>query len=81
MGQALAKKRSPRPQTMHDGDYNRVFKTIEKVRRDLEKGQLAQNITCPICGRKSVFISQREVNTGHVALVAMCSDGCFTAWE
>lgn len=79
MAQALAKREIHN--TMHDASYIEVFNLIERVRKDLAKGEIAREITCPVCGLDSVFISQREPNIGHVTLVCMCINDCFSAWE
>ncbi len=89
MGQAMTKGRiQPRPQerrrqrTMHDGDYFRVLRAIQRARaRVAVTGRNHLDVRCPICGcYDAAFVVREGRNTGDT-VGAMCTRGCFTAWE
>ncbi len=77
----LPKIRNDR-RSMHDGDYSRVFRAIERARAIMKStGRNHLDVRCPICGVFNAVLVVREGrNTGDI-VAAMCSRGCFTAWE
>lgn len=82
MAQALVKSRTQdkmRPTTMHDGDYTRVFRVIEKARANMLPGQVCEEFRCPLCGGPA-FIFHREQNIGK-DYVGGCERGCWDLWE
>jgi phage FluMu protein Com len=68
--------------TMHDGDYHRVLKAIQRARAIMKStGRNHLDVRCPICGVFNAVLVVREgQNTGNI-VAAMCTRGCFTAWE
>ncbi|MEN6391059.1 MAG: hypothetical protein ABFD04_11640 [Syntrophomonas sp.] len=74
--QAVLKKQ---PWTMHDQDYMRVFKAIEKARGRMVPGQVCEEFRCPICGGPA-FVFRREKNMGR-DYVGGCEKKCFDCWE
>ena len=84
MGQAKAlvkarTKHTKYPWTMHDQDYIRVFKAIEKARGRMIPGQVCEEFRCPICGGPA-FVFCRETNVGK-DYVGGCENHCWDIWE
>jgi len=67
---------------MHDGDYHRVLRAIQRARAIMKStGKTSLDTRCPICGSyNAAFVVRPGRNTGDI-VAAMCSRGCFTAWE
>jgi hypothetical protein len=65
--------------TMHDQDYFRVWKAIEKARGRIVPGQVCEEFRCPICGGPA-FVFCREKNIGR-DYVGGCEAKCFDCWE
>ena len=79
MNLATLPKRQPTNRTMHDVDYVRVSKAIQRARALMSAGSIRTFITCPICGGIAWVLPRRE-NNGQ-ACIAMCETGCFDCWE
>lgn len=67
------------PGTMHDNDYIRVFRAVEKAWSYMVPGQVCEEFRCPICGGPA-FVFRRERNMGK-DYVGGCERGCWDIWE
>lgn len=66
--------------TMHDRDFGRVDRAVERARVGMKPGQIYANLRCPICGGYTAYVLRKEENNGRTC-VGSCSNGCFELWE